>query len=119
MRGHLDIVCFLVEAGADKEKTSDGGSTPLLIAVYEGHLDIVRFLVEAGAGNRDRGLVLLMTAAVQGYPDIFWFLVEHRSGIGYQQDGCCHCQVQLQLAFRTSCACLLSIVDMARRSVRH
>jgi hypothetical protein len=27
--------------------------------------------------------------------------------------------LQLQLAVRTSCACLLSIVDMARRSVRH
>eukprot|EP00435_Cladocopium_sp_Y103_P056411 s1173_g19.t1 len=80
--GHLDIVRLLVEAGADKEKASDGGFTPLLMAVRKGHLDIVRFLVEAGAGNHDRGIVLLMTAAVQGYRDIFWFLVEHRSGLG-------------------------------------
>ena len=40
----LDIVRFLVEAGAAKK-----GATPLMAAVQEGNLDIIRLLMESGA----------------------------------------------------------------------
>jgi len=49
--GHLDIVRFLVEAGAAIDQGNNNGSTPLWLAAQDGHLDIVRFLVEAGAAT--------------------------------------------------------------------
>ena len=49
---HLEIVCWLVEAGANKEQTLiDNGYTPLHMAVQQGNLDIVRLLIDAGANN--------------------------------------------------------------------
>ena len=47
--GHLDIVRFLAEVGADKDQTANNGVTPLMVAAAHGHLDIVRFLAEVGA----------------------------------------------------------------------
>ena len=41
-QGHLDVVRFLVESGANKDQgTTDNGSTPLYIAAHEGHLEVV------------------------------------------------------------------------------
>jgi ankyrin repeat protein len=37
------------EAGADIDKTLDGGATPLYLASQKGHLEVARLLVEAGA----------------------------------------------------------------------
>jgi ankyrin repeat protein len=51
LKGHLDIVRFLVEGGAAKDQAQNDGATPLLVAAGEGHLDIVRFLVAAGAAK--------------------------------------------------------------------
>ena len=55
LNGHLEVVRYLVESGANKDqgKTNDG-ATPLFIAAHQGHLDVVRFLVEAGANKRPR-----------------------------------------------------------------
>ena len=51
--GHLTVVQYLVEQGADMEKDDSDGWTPLTIACFEGHLDVVRYLLEQGA-NRDK-----------------------------------------------------------------
>ena len=54
-KGHLEVVRFLVESGANKDQAStDDGSTPLFIAAGKGHLEVVRFLVEFGA-KEDQG----------------------------------------------------------------
>ena len=48
--GHLEVVRFLVESGANKDQgTTDDGATALYIAAQTGHLEVVRFLVESGA----------------------------------------------------------------------
>ena len=53
LTGHLDMVSFLCEAGADKDKAVERWN-PLIAASRSGHLDVVRFLCEAGA-DKDKG----------------------------------------------------------------
>jgi ankyrin repeat protein len=53
--GHLAIVRYLVQQGADKNKaTSDDGGvtfriTPLFIATANGHTEVAQYLREQGA----------------------------------------------------------------------
>ena len=74
--GHLEVVRFLVESGANKDQgTTDDGVTPLYIAAQNGHLEVVRFLVESGA-NKDQGngATPLFIAAHRGTLKLdFWF----------------------------------------------
>jgi cytohesin len=42
----------LIEAGADVNKATDNGGTPLVVAVKSGHETVVRALIEAGARQR-------------------------------------------------------------------
>ena len=68
--GHLDVVRFLVEAGAAKDQADNSGATPLFTAVQNGHLDIVRFLVQVGAAKDqadNAGAKPLFTAAQNGH----------------------------------------------------
>ena len=79
--GHLEVVRFLVESGANKDQgTADDGSTPLLIAAQNGHLRIVRFLVGSGANKdqvrTDDGAAPLIMAAKNGHLEVVRFLVE-------------------------------------------
>lgn len=64
--GHLDVVRYLVEQGADKEATAIFGYTVPLRAVFRGHLDVVTYLVEHGAEkeakDKDGNTVLLISA---------------------------------------------------------
>ena len=52
-KGHLPVVRFLVEQGADMEKTDRNGNSPLMYATMVGHVEMVRYLLEQGA-NRDK-----------------------------------------------------------------
>ena len=52
-KGHLEVVRLLVEAGADKDKAGNHGSTPLSIARSGGHYEIAKLLVEAGADDNE------------------------------------------------------------------
>uniref|UniRef100_A0A1I7YHH8 ANK_REP_REGION domain-containing protein n=1 Tax=Steinernema glaseri TaxID=37863 RepID=A0A1I7YHH8_9BILA len=47
--GHLGVVKYLVQAGADIDAATGSCSTPLRGACFDGHLEIVEFLVEHGA----------------------------------------------------------------------
>lgn len=49
MEGHLDIVKYLVENGAQTDKQDHLDRISLHYAAMEGHLDIVKYLVESGA----------------------------------------------------------------------
>ena len=55
-KGHLKVVRFLVESGANNKDqgTTENGTTPLCIAAQNGHLEVVRFLLESSA-NKDQG----------------------------------------------------------------
>ncbi|CAK9253192.1 unnamed protein product, partial [Sphagnum jensenii] len=48
-KGHLDVVKYLVEKGADVKAANKYGYTPLHWAASSGKLDIVKYLVEKGA----------------------------------------------------------------------
>ena len=43
------MVRALIEAGADVNKASDDGTTPLYVSTQEGHDAVVRVLIVAGA----------------------------------------------------------------------
>jgi hypothetical protein len=47
MKGRLPVVQALVQAGADREKGTDIGTTPLEMAEMRGYADIVHFLKSA------------------------------------------------------------------------
>ena len=46
LKGHVGVVRFLVESGANKDQSQrDDGATPLHAAAQKGRIDVVRFLV--------------------------------------------------------------------------
>ena len=47
-QGHLSVLSFLQEQGADIHKAATIGSTPVNVASQEGHLDVVRYLHASG-----------------------------------------------------------------------
>jgi ankyrin repeat protein len=47
--GHIEIVKYLLDRGADIETPSVGGWSPLLSAAESGHSDIVKLLLDRGA----------------------------------------------------------------------
>ena len=76
--GHLDIVEYLVGAGADVNATNRG-RTALYWAAGEGHLDIVEYLVGAGADVNHRledGWTALHRAARYGHLLVVQYLLE-------------------------------------------
>jgi ankyrin repeat protein len=47
--GHVEMVRFFIENGAELEITSKSGQTALILATGNGHLDCAGILIEAGA----------------------------------------------------------------------
>ena len=54
-KGHLVVVRYLVEGGADIEKADPDGWTPLHVASVYGCTEVVRYLLEQGADRDRRG----------------------------------------------------------------
>ena len=48
-KGHTEVACLLLEAGADKDLATESGHTALTLSRDNGHLEIARSLQEAGA----------------------------------------------------------------------
>ncbi|XP_050530350.1 myotrophin-like [Daktulosphaira vitifoliae] len=47
--GHLDIVEYLIQNGANIDKKDNFGITPLLCALWENHLKVAKYLIDNGA----------------------------------------------------------------------
>ena len=78
--GHLDVVTFLIQAGADKEKPRNDGMTALGVAASRGHLDVVICLLDAGADKekpQKDGMTAVILAAAAGHFDVARLLLEH------------------------------------------
>jgi outer membrane protein assembly factor BamB len=76
-RGYLEVVRYLVEAGADLDRAEDFyGASPLGMALFNGHPEVAKVLLAAGAEGREQVLqfaiseadVELATAAVESGP---------------------------------------------------
>jgi len=69
--GHLPVVQYVCEQGADKEARDEYGSwTPPLNAAGKGHLTVVQYLCEQGADKEARGkdgMTALHEAAQEGH----------------------------------------------------
>lgn len=82
--GHLKIVKYLIDKGAQINSTTRNLSTPLRAACYDGHFSIVKYLVEHGADinftNR-HGHTCLMIACYKGYIKIVRYLIEKGADI--------------------------------------
>lgn len=48
-RGHAEVVSWLLDAGANKDRKADDGSTPLILASRYGHAKAVRLLLKVGS----------------------------------------------------------------------
>ena len=66
--GHIEVVRYLVEAGAEVDAGDSDGSTPLHVAALRGHLICVEYLVEKGAdvAYQDRNGAWSLSFAVAG-----------------------------------------------------
>lgn len=51
--GHLDMVKFLLDAGADQEHKTDEMHTALMEASMDGHVEVARLLLDHGAQVRN------------------------------------------------------------------
>ena len=47
-QGHLEMVRFLLEAGADQEHKTDEMHTALMEASMDGHVEVARLLLDSG-----------------------------------------------------------------------
>ena len=81
--GHLDMVKFLVQNGADIHMLDDYA---LLFAAENGHLDVVKFLVQNGANIQSRSDRALRFAAQNGQLDVIEFLVKNGADIHDNDD---------------------------------
>ena len=78
--GHLEVVCLLSDARADKNIAMQGGATatPLLIASQNGRLEAVLFLLSDARADKDiamqGGGTPLFIASLQGRQEVVCLL---------------------------------------------
>jgi serine/threonine-protein phosphatase 6 regulatory ankyrin repeat subunit B len=78
--GHLEVVAWLLDHGADPAKCAAQGMRPLDVAAGEGHLAVVQRLLERDPGQLDLpgsvGWTALMMAAGYGHADLVRWLLQ-------------------------------------------
>jgi ankyrin repeat protein len=79
--GYVEIVRFLVEAGANvNAKTKSDGETPLISAATDGYVQTVKSLLDKGAEvnlrTTQNGLTPLMLSANRGHAEVVRLLLE-------------------------------------------
>jgi ankyrin repeat protein len=77
----MEMLRFLMKAGANLNATQTTGWTPLLYAVYGGNADVVKELIMNNAAvsprMNDQGWTALMLATYQEYEDIAQLLLDN------------------------------------------
>src|SRR5205814_8712767 len=88
--GHLEVVKYLVEHGANiDERNNARDKTPLLAAAFDGHYDIVKYLVEHGANvnvQAVNGWTPLHDAAYIGNFEVVKYLVDHGADLSLKNE---------------------------------
>ena len=78
-RGHLVIVCYLVEGSVLVNATDVGGNTPVMLAAQGVHKDVIEYILEhcASVDVTDRlGYTPLIWAAEKRHLEIVKYLVK-------------------------------------------
>uniref|UniRef100_A0A8D8UUR8 Ankyrin repeat and KH domain-containing protein 1 n=1 Tax=Cacopsylla melanoneura TaxID=428564 RepID=A0A8D8UUR8_9HEMI len=83
-KGHLDMVRFLLSAGADQEHKTDEMHTALMEASMDGHVEVAKLLLDSGAQVNmptDSFESPLTLAACGGHVDLALLLIERGANI--------------------------------------
>ncbi len=88
--GHLDIVKYLVEKGADIHAPNDLAppDRALRQAAHNGHLDVVKYLVDKGSDIHVRDDLALKGAARGGHLEVVKYLVGKGADTGAKNPDC-------------------------------
>jgi cytohesin len=84
LRGHKDVVEFLLASGAKINATNNAGETPLHLAAGKGYKDVVELLLAHGAGVNFRdshGHTPLELAAAEGYKVVMELLLANKANV--------------------------------------
>jgi Fem-1 family protein b len=82
--GHLEVVKYLVERGADVNKTTLTQSTPLRGASFHGFISIMEYLIQCGANINTPNCIgqsPLCIAAMRGELDAVKFLIDKGANV--------------------------------------
>lgn len=80
-QGLVPMVEFLVQNGADLDRETEYGESPLSVASYQGRFDVVRCLLDAGADPTRLGWTRLMQAVALGTAAEARVLLEREGGL--------------------------------------
>ena len=90
--GYLDIVCLLLNHGADEKVHDENENTPLHFAASEGHLEVARMLLEHKVdvdSLNSEGLTPLQRASKgrrEGYLDIMRLLLDYGANVNVHDE---------------------------------
>ena len=85
--GHLEIVQYLTENGADVNISTNAGWTPLNIAADRGYLEIITHLIDCGAeinSQNNKGATPLFNACKNGHYEIVRILIESGADVNIE-----------------------------------
>ncbi|VDK44800.1 unnamed protein product [Anisakis simplex] len=90
--GNIGIVEYLLDNGADIEKSNQVGMTPLHHACRNGHINVVRILVQRGANYQKLtylGASAMTLAAAGGHIDVVKLLLDLRLSVNPSHTALC------------------------------
>jgi ankyrin repeat protein len=87
LHGHKQVICFLLEHGADVSAREKSGKTPLHLASLYGHEQVICFLLEHGAdvsAQEKSGQTPLHLAVIHGVAEVAHMLIERGADVSAQ-----------------------------------